>query len=591
MLKKRLFIIMVLIFIAILFAVCNNGGDTSGPETTEPETPNPETPPHDPSLNNFTAAPALSLTAGDCSLGYTWTDSDPAADSYDLYYAEGNGLAAETIKAGTKIAGTISGSTINTLKNNTTYSVLVTANKAGYNSINSSVKTETTNESGSTVWARSVSTADNKSIFYAVAVDNSGNVYAAGKQIGKGSFTYGTGVSVSATGDNNSGDNVILVKYNSEGTAQWARSISAGPAGFTVFFGVAVDASGNIYAAGAQSRYSYTYGPGVSAIGSGSENAVLVKYNSSGTAQWARSIGSDGGYARFYGVAVDNFGNVYAAGYQTGAGAYAGNNAILVKYDSEGTVQWKQSTTTAKNDSVFKGVAVGASGVYAVGYQTGSSDFSYGNGTLTAGSSSVGDNAVRVWYDSEGKTLYAQSVIGSPLSTFNAVAVYVSSIYAAGYQYGNGGFTPNTGITVWGGSSGSNAVLLKDGRWARSVNPSNASTSFYGVAVDASGNIYAAGAQGGGNNIYSYYGGIYITGGAHSGATLVKYDSEGTAQWVRFVNAADNSSVFNAVAVDTSGVYAVGYQNGSGSFSYGSGVSVAGAYNDGENAVLVKYQK
>ena len=60
--------------------------------------------------------------------------------------------------------------------------------------------------------------------------------------------------------------------------AQWARTVSAG-SGDSKFNSVAVDSSGNVYAAGYQyGSETYTYGPGVSAAGTGKYNVVLVKY-------------------------------------------------------------------------------------------------------------------------------------------------------------------------------------------------------------------------------------------------------------------------------------------------------------------------
>jgi len=91
----------------------------------------------------FDTAPALSLAADNAKLTYTWAASVPAADSYDVYWKAGNGLAATDVKTGTKITGATSGGSITGLTNGTAYSVLVTANKAGYTSSDSAVQTAT----------------------------------------------------------------------------------------------------------------------------------------------------------------------------------------------------------------------------------------------------------------------------------------------------------------------------------------------------------------------------------------------------------------------------------------------------------------
>ncbi|HQF79157.1 MAG TPA: InlB B-repeat-containing protein, partial [Spirochaetota bacterium] len=121
-------------------------------------------------------------------------------------------------------------------------------------------------DSNPALWAKSVTAGNDYSYFNSVAVDSSGNVYAAGYQSRTGSFTYGPGVSVAGSGSSN----VVLVKYNSSGNALWAKSVTAGTSE-SRFNSVAVDSSGNVYAAGYQrGTGSFTYGPGVSVAGSGS---------------------------------------------------------------------------------------------------------------------------------------------------------------------------------------------------------------------------------------------------------------------------------------------------------------------------------
>jgi len=327
-------------------------------------------------------------------------------------------------------------------------------------------------DSNPALWAKSVTAGNDYSYFNSVAVDSSGNVYAAGYQSRTGSFTYGPGVSVAGSGSSN----VVLVKYNSSGNALWAKSVTAGTSE-SRFNSVAVDSSGNVYAAGYQrGTGSFTYGPGVSVAGSGSSNVVLVKYDSSGTALWAKSVTAGYAYSEFNSVAVDSSGNVYAAGYQGGtgsftygpgvsvAGSYDGVNVVLVKYDSSGVALWARSVTAGTDTSWFNSVAVDSSGnVYAAGYQGGTGSFTYGAGVSVAGSGS--SNVVLVKYNSSGTALWAKSVTaGTNWSKFNSVAVDSSgNVYAAGYQSGTGSYTYGPGVSVAGSYSNWNVVLVKYG--------------------------------------------------------------------------------------------------------------------------------
>ena len=105
-----------------------------------------------------------------------------------------------------------------------------------------------------------------------------------------------------------------------KGVPQWAQTLTAGTDG-AKFLGVAVDAAGNVYAAGLCDTATFGFGNGITVTGTSSTgNVLLVKYNSSGQAQWARTLASGTVGAYFSSVAVDSSGNVYAAGYSFAAG-------------------------------------------------------------------------------------------------------------------------------------------------------------------------------------------------------------------------------------------------------------------------------
>jgi len=399
---------------------------------------------------------------------------------------------------------------------------------------------------GNVMWAQSGGGSGGISIFNAVAVDSSGNVYAAGYQSGTGTYTYG---SQSATGKG-FGTNVLLVKYDTNGNALWAKTTDPTSVGTwsTTFTGVAVDASGNAYVTGNEGgNTAINFSSTISASGLSSTftSALLVKYDTNGVAQWAKSGGYISGASSFLSVAVDSSGsNVYAAGYQnsnstftyggqsaTGATS-AFDNVLLVKYNSAGTSLWARTTTSGGNNSRFNSVAVDGSGnVYAVGYQTSTYIYSYGGLASATGTSASQNNSVLVKYDSSGTGQWAQSIGGA--------ATYGSQ--------------------------------------------------FNSVAVDGSGNPYVAGSQYG-NWAYDYGSGVVATsGGSLTAVALVKYDSLGVAQWAFTLTAGSNNDQFNSVAVDSSGrVSAAGWQYGSAAFGFGNGVTATGPYS-ANNALLVQY--
>ena len=132
------------------------------------------------------------------------------------------------------------------------------------------------------------------------------------------------------------------MKYNSSGMAQWAQTVTAG-SNDSVFNSVSVASDGSVYAAGYISGTgTYNFGNSVTATGTyGLHNIVLVKYNSSGVAQWAQTVTAGSSYSRFNSVSVASDGSVYAAGYISGTGTYNfGNSVTAAGTSSAITLSW-----------------------------------------------------------------------------------------------------------------------------------------------------------------------------------------------------------------------------------------------------------
>jgi hypothetical protein len=179
-----------------------------------------------------------------------------------------------------------------------------------------------------TVWANSVSGGDD-SAFGALTVNSTG-IYAAGAQAGTKTYTYQGGSGATATGNANGKDNAVIVKYNAEGNAQWAKTATAPSSGDvgSMFMGLAADSSG-IYAAGMQiGNGTYNYGNSIyitgafSGAGEDPANAVLVKYDSNGSALAAKSVITGPNTSWFSAIAAGPSDRVYAAGMQMGTGTF-----------------------------------------------------------------------------------------------------------------------------------------------------------------------------------------------------------------------------------------------------------------------------
>ena len=174
----------------------------------------------------------------------------------------------------------------------------------------------------------------------AIAADAAGNVYVTGVTTAGGT------------------QDVLTVKYDSQGAVQWAVTYDGGDA--DQGFAVTVDAHGNVYVTG-RSWTETQYGL--------HGYLLVVKYNASGVQQWATWYVS-GVLSAGFAAAVDGSGNVYVA-----AEYYSGNSdlhtMITVKLNAAGAIQWSRTAFYGYDyeESSPYDLALDASGnVYVTGF-------------------------------------------------------------------------------------------------------------------------------------------------------------------------------------------------------------------------------
>lgn len=129
----------------------------------------------------------------------------------------------------------------------------------------------------------------------------------------------------------------VLVKFSKTGRQEWIKAV--GGTGNTNINDIVIDKKGNIYVVGNAKKNEFF------TIHGSEYDAFLQKYTSSGDLVFTKGWGGNSNEV-FYGVAVDDDGNVYAAGF-----AYSQNGdceslkipradsvAAVVKFDSDGNV-------------------------------------------------------------------------------------------------------------------------------------------------------------------------------------------------------------------------------------------------------------
>ena len=188
------------------------------------------------------------------------------------------------------------------------------------------------NSSGTKIWTKQLGTSKHEDA-YQVTTDSTGHIYMTGYTAGD---LYGN--------TSSGGKDIFLIKFNSSGTKIWTKQLgtSKGEEGFEV----TIDSSDNIYVTGV------TYGGLDGNTNSGKSDIFLVKYNSSGTKQWTKQLGTSSKDIGL-GLTTDSTGHIYMTG--TTEGGLDGNansggircyrrasckDIFLVKYNSSGIKQW-----------------------------------------------------------------------------------------------------------------------------------------------------------------------------------------------------------------------------------------------------------
>ena len=305
-----------------------------------------------------------------------------------------------------------------------------------------------------------------------VASDPSGNIYVGGTTQGD------------LDGNTNAGSwsqDIYLVKYNPSGTKQWTKQL--GTSSLESVAGIVTDPSGNIYVAGSTED----------ALG-GNSNAgdydiYLIKYNSSGTSQWIKQLGSsakDHFWQSGDGIAIDSSNNIYVTGYTAGGldsnSSSGGDDAFLVKFDSLGSKQWTRQLGTSSNDNGMLVTVDSSDNIYVSGYTLGALE----------GSNQGSSDVFLSKYNTSGNLQWTRQ-LGSDQADYPwSIAIDSSdNIYIAGWTEGD--FDGHTFVV--GGSHDYFVVKYNTSgakQWSKLFGD-NSEDKANGITTDSSGNIYITG--------------------------------------------------------------------------------------------------
>ena len=222
------------------------------------------------------------------------------------------------------------------------------------------------NPNGDTTWVRRYNGSGSSSDeARAIAVDGSGNVYVTG-------WSYGSGT----------GKDYATIKYYPNGDTAWVRRYN-GPGNqwdSDRACDIAVDSSENVYVTG-ESSYGIL-GSGASSHRANCSDYATIKYYPDGDTAWVRIYNGPGEGAGYdwdnsSAIAVDNSGNFYVTGQSGGSGTY--DDYATIKYNSSGNELWvKRYNGPGNSDDGASDIAVDDSGnVYVTGASGSGTSYDY----------------------------------------------------------------------------------------------------------------------------------------------------------------------------------------------------------------------
>ena len=308
------------------------------------------------------------------------------------------------------------------------------------------------NSAGTPQWARRMR-GSGFNFLTSVSTDSNGNIVVAG-YYDSNPLTINNADGTTFTTLTNSGSNDgFVVKYNPEGTPQWARRV--GGTASDRFQSVTTDSSGNIVVAGYYASNPLTIynadGTTFTTLAGVGDDGFVVKYASDGTPQWARRVGG-GGTDNIFSVTTDSNGNIVVFGEY--------NSTPLNIYNADGT------TFTTLTDS-------GTTNVFVVKYNSAGTPL----WVRRVGGTTV-DAAGSVSTDSNGNIVVIGYYGSNPLTIYNAAGTGVFQLTKVGNQ---------TGFVVKYNSEGTP-------QWAKNLSINSTTTAkTLSVSTDSSGNIVVAG--------------------------------------------------------------------------------------------------
>ena len=357
-------------------------------------------------------------------------------------------------------------------------------------------------------------------------------------------------------------DDGMIIKYSASGEVEWARSV--GGSSYDYIDSVSETSDGG-YIAGGSFGSSIQVGD-YTLTSNGNYDGMIIKYSASGEVEWARSVG--GSYTdEITSVSATSDGGYIAGGYfesdSIQVGDYrltsnGGNEGMIIKYSSEGEVEWATSVGGSSNDEIAS-VSETSDGGYIAGGYFYSGSIQVGDYTLT---SNGGSDGMIIKYSASGEVEGARSVGGSRDDEIESVAETSDGGYIAGGDFRSsriqvGDYT----LTSNGGNEG---MIIK---YSEKELVNIDITKADGIGGSDSDFIESVSATSDGGYIAGGYfysdsiqvGDYTLTSNGSSDGMIIKYSSEGEVEWATTVGGSNQDYIYSVSETSDGGAIVGGY--------------------------------
>ncbi len=374
--------------------------------------------------------------------------------------------------------------------------------------------------SGSFLWGFGIGGPSYDAVWQMAIDDNSNVIIGGWFQSGGIDFDPGPGVTIlpysGGSGLIYYGDGFVA-KYSATGVFQWAYDIG----GTTVYDhvnAITTDHANNVYVSGEADDIftigSYTFSSGIDG------QAFLVKFSSSGSILWAHNFGLPGtassdcnpwglkfsnGYIYMGGIfqATSNFDPWGTPAMLTSVGYY---DAFIAKYDSNGNFVFVKQIIGSGGYDELLGLTLDASDNYYVTGHTSSATMTFdpsspGTSTVSAPGGGSNDDIFLAKYNSNGIYQWG-TILGGTGDDFGwSVDINNGFLYCTGQFQNTVDMDPSPAVSNLVSAGGDDIYITKydlNGNYICGFRAGSALSDVgYGLAHDATGNLYATGQFGG----------------------------------------------------------------------------------------------